>query len=252
MQRIFVILMPLTAWLLLCAAEVHGASLQGRWGPEASTSEKKVGAPQSELDGYSDMYRAWESTGPYAETQGVYRETLKTQPVCYDPRKPERMPWYVEREYETRTVVVADAAVSAGAHFHYGNGISFWTDFTTRTQWTVDYTCGVSLTWEAPAIAVDYAVLCAPGTTLTVSIIWDGNWNPSNGPDIYYLRSVPQMPSCANGLRGFFQIIDSGTCTGKDGNNRKKGLGHHWGLRFYATKSEVVDITPTYTECFYP
>ena len=251
MRRYFnisLILAPSVIGLYSVYSTTFGASLESLWGPDASTSRKKSGRAVGALDRYSDSYRAWESTGPYAERQGAYREELKNEPVCYDPRNPERMPWYVEKEYETRTTVTVDTTLSAGAHVHYGSAITFYTDFTNRSQWYVNFSCGAGLHWEAPSVALDYATVCAAGTTLNVSIAWSGIWNPSNNPDFTYYQSVPQMPSCANGLRGLFSIVDDGTNCG----NSRRGLGHHWGVRFRGTKQEIVDITPTYTECFYP
>lgn len=244
----WLLIAPLVAGATLAPALLQASSLQGRWGPDASYSEKKSGTPDPVLDSYSDTFRAWESTAPHAETQGNYREQLKTQPVCYDPRKPQRMPWYIEREYQTVTNVVADTYRVAGAHYFFGSAITFFVNFATTQRWTTNYSCGMSLSTENPGPPLDFNTLCGPGTTLNVSIKWGGIWNPANAPDYTYYSRVLDMPSCANGLTGKFEILDDGT----DCGNTKRGLGHHWGLSFYATQTQTIDVTPNYTECFFP
>lgn len=222
--------------------------IESIWGLESSTSAKKAGQAVPELDGYLDSVRLMESAGAHAEQQGVYREMLKSEPVCYDPLRPERMPWYVERQYETRTTTILDASMSVGGTVAAGEQLVVHANFSQATVEVIPPSCGHWLQLEGPTFAIPYEEVCNPNVVFQAWLESTSQWIAAGDPDMSYDHRVIQLPACDNGLIGLFHVWD--TDSGCDNNSW--GLGQRWRVRLKAEKTELVDVTPPNDECFYP
>jgi hypothetical protein len=231
----------------LVILDSHAVPIESIWGLESSTSAKKSGKPVPELDGYSDVDRLVESAGANAETQGIYREELKSEPVCYDPTRPERMPWYLERTYETITTTILDVSMTVGGSISAGELIALQADFKSGTVQAVPPSCGHNLQLVGPSFPIDFDTVCAADVVLDVRLESTSRWISGGDPDDSYDHNVGQLPSCTNALIGYFNVWD--TTPGCDNNTW--GIGQLWTLRLKAVKTELVDTTPN-AECFYP
>lgn len=245
---------PISFSIVLCATtsvaviDAIALPIESIWGLESSTSAKKSGQSIPALDGYLDSDRLLESAGSNAEQQGAYREMLKSEPVCYDPTRPERMPWYVEREYETRTTTILDASMSIGGTISAGEQIVVHANFSQGSVEAIPPTCGYWLQLEGPSFAIPYDTVCNANVVFQSWLESTSQWVAAGNPDMSYSHRVIQLPSCDNGLIGLFHVWD--TDPGCEHNTW--GIGQRWRVRLKAEKTELVDVTPPNAECFYP
>ncbi len=247
-QSTIAFVVALYATLSIPVIDAIALPIESIWGQESSTSAKKAGQPAPELDGYLDSDRLLESAGANAEQQGVYREMLKSEPVCYDPLRPERMPWYVERQYETITTTILDSSMSIGGTIASGEQIVVHANFSAGTVEAIPPSCGHWYQFEGPTFAIPYDTVCNPNVVFESWLESTSQWIAAGNPDMTYSHRVIQLPSCDNGLIGLFHVWD--TTPGCEENSW--GLGQRWRVRLKAEKTELVDVTPPHSECFYP
>ena len=251
--------------LLVVAGAAAAVSFEQRWGLESSRAALIAGQEIPELDQALDTQRVIDSTITYAEQQGTYREKLKTQPTCYDPSQPERMPWYVAPHYEWRSRELVNTNVFFRGGAVYGESIRFGVNFADGTVNLLANSCGAySLYQVSPPLG---STICEatqqspPDDRILQREIREevrlSGWNVWFPPEflaygvglddsIYIYADV--LPSCDNGLQAEFRIVDDAS-----GCKTTWSLSAQWYVDVKITLWELWDVTPElYPDCFYP
>lgn len=248
---------------LLIAAGAAAVSFEQRWGLESSRAALIAGREIPELDQALDSQRVIDSTITYAEKQGTYRAKLKTQPTCYDPSQPERMPWYVAPHYEWRERELVNTSVYFAGGAKWGGNLTYGVDFANGTATLIDLNCAAPTHTQMSAglgsNVCDLDSQSPPNERILdrelreeVSLSAWNYWHPPEffptGMDTSIYHYEDQLPSCANGLTAQFTLIDDVA-----GCNTRWTLAGHWTLSIKITVWELWDVTPElYPDCFYP
>lgn len=250
--------------LLGGAGGVEAASFEGRWGLEASRAALIAGEPVPELDQLLDTQRVIDSTITFAEKQGTYRAKLTTQPTCYDPSQPERMPWYVAPYFEWRERVLFSGNVYFRSAAAWGNDLAYEVNFGTGQVQMIGNMCNAPAVYEvSPAIGANLCDVDAqspPNDRILQrelrSLVTPSGWNwwlPSFWSNLALDDSlainVNPYPSCDSGLVGRFYIND----LTYDCGNTGWAMGAQWYMDVKISLWELWDATPElYPDCFYP